>query len=116
MAFENSFHQLHIFTPNQDKLITNFDTVIDSIFRRRLFLQKALKINFLKKMVARKKTIFRKKFFRFFRFKFNLLNKGFILQKYFRHIKNITGGKYHSFKIKLKGRYFNNRKFFFNIL
>lgn len=112
VAVNKVFENLDIF--NNSYNISDFSSVLNSLLKRRLVLAKALNVNFIKKMIFRKKTVFRKKFLTGLRFKTKFLKKKFRASKYLRG--NYTLGKFRSFKIELKNKVLQKKRFFLNVL
>jgi len=114
LASEITFGQLDIFAENTFTDI--LESSIDSLFRRRLLLQKLLRVTLIKKMVARKKTVFRKKILKASKFREKFLKKSFFEKYLSTSISQFFVGRYGTFKIFLRQRFFFQKRFFFNLL
>lgn len=116
-AQENNFSQLDIFFATETISNEAVQQCVTVILRRRHLFKAALKVNFFKKMIARRTNIFRRKFVRFLASKRKLFSKFFIRKKYLMpKVRQITVRKMRSLKISFKKRYLRKKDFFLNIL
>jgi len=108
MASVSVFEKLAIFSASSG--IKDFSSIMNSLLNRRHVLHKALNLNFVKKVISRKKALFRRKFLSDIRFKTKFLKKKFRVLKYLR--STYTLGKFRPFKIFLDTKLFKNQSFF----
>lgn len=106
------FEQLDIFS--NSKTIFNFAPMTDSVLKRKAVLNKALRINFIKKIILLRKNNIKKKFLRDFLFRHKFLNRKFLNTKFLT--SSFTRGKFKSVRIKIKRGFLRNKKFFLNSL
>lgn len=106
------FEQLDIFSNN--KIISNFAPMTDSVLKRKAVLNKVLRVNFIKKLILLKKNVIKKKFLNDFFFKHKVLRHKFLNKKFLTG--SFTLGKFKPSRIKIKRDFLRNKKFFLNSL
>jgi len=110
LASELTFGQLDIFAGSI--FVEILQSSIDSLFRRRLLLQKLLRTTLVKKMIARKKTVFRKKILKFSKLREKYLKSSFFGKYLSTSISKFVAGRYSTFKIFLGSVFFYKKGFF----